>query len=106
MFSLLLAVPASAQNDNQGPARHDLLALTPSSRDSKTGELLDLTAWSLLQYNPDQIKEFTEQLCTRVNWDIKVVYEDGSYEYWYTLDLFRIYRITIRPNAIATIDEV
>ena len=39
-------------------------------------------------------------------WDIKVVYEDGSYEYWYTLDLFRIYRITIRPNAIATIDEV
>ena len=39
-------------------------------------------------------------------WDIKVVYEDGSYEYWYTLDLFRIYHITIRPNAIATIDEV
>lgn len=75
MFSLLLAVPASAQNDNQGPARHDLLALTPSSRDSKTGELLDLTAWSLLQYDPDQIKEFTEQLCTRVNWDIKVVDE-------------------------------
>ena len=39
-------------------------------------------------------------------WDIKVVYADGSYEYWYTLDLFRIYHITIRPNAIATIDEV
>ena len=39
-------------------------------------------------------------------WDIKVVYEDGTYEYWYTLDLFRIYHITIRPNAIATIDEV
>jgi hypothetical protein len=37
-------------------------------------------------------------------WDIMVVYEDGSYDYWYTLDLFRIYRITIRPNGFASIE--
>ena len=37
---------------------------------------------------------------------ISASHNDGSYEYWYTLDLFRIYHITIRPNAIATIDEV
>ena len=37
-------------------------------------------------------------------WDIMVVYDDGSYDYWYTLDLFRIYRITIRPNGFASIE--
>ena len=37
-------------------------------------------------------------------WDIMVVYEDGTYEYWYTLDLFRIYHITIRPNGFASIE--
>ncbi|MBQ7515191.1 MAG: hypothetical protein IJS96_02810 [Schwartzia sp.] len=39
-------------------------------------------------------------------WDIKVVYDNGDEEWWYDLDLFRIYHITIRPGAIASIDTV
>ena len=39
-------------------------------------------------------------------WDIKVVYENGEEEYWFALDLFRIYRITIRSGGIASIDTV
>ena len=39
-------------------------------------------------------------------WDIKVVYDNGNEEYWYGLDLFRIYHVTIRPGTIATIDTV
>ena len=39
-------------------------------------------------------------------WDIKVVYDNGNEEYWYGLDLFRIYHITIRPGTIASIDTV
>lgn len=39
-------------------------------------------------------------------WDIKVVYDNGNEEYWYGLDLFRIYHITIRPGTVASIDTV
>ena len=39
-------------------------------------------------------------------WDIKVVYENGDEEYWYSLDLFRIYHITIRPGCVASIESV
>ena len=38
-------------------------------------------------------------------WDIMVVYDDNTYDYWYTLDLFRIYRITIRPNGLVSIES-
>ena len=39
-------------------------------------------------------------------WDIKVVYENGDEEYWFALDLFRIYHITIRPGTVASIETV
>nr|MBO6295763.1 hypothetical protein [Schwartzia sp. (in: firmicutes)] len=39
-------------------------------------------------------------------WDIKVVYENGDEEFWYGLDLFRIYHITIRPGCVASIESV
>lgn len=37
-------------------------------------------------------------------WDLKVVYETGTEDYWYNLDLFSIYSITIRPGCTATIE--
>ncbi|MBR1760116.1 MAG: hypothetical protein IJ741_02905 [Schwartzia sp.] len=37
-------------------------------------------------------------------WDIMVVYDDNTYDYWNALDLFRIYRVTIRPNGLVSID--
>ena len=39
-------------------------------------------------------------------WDIKVVYENGDEDYWFNLDLFRIYHITIRPGGIVSIDSM
>ena len=39
-------------------------------------------------------------------WDIKVVYDNGDEDYWFALDLFRIYQVTVRPNGIASIDTV
>lgn len=72
VLALLVAVPAGAQ-DNQGPERHDLLALTPSDRDSQTGEILDQTAWDFVYYKPGPIKAFAEQLCKRIKWDIQVI---------------------------------
>lgn len=70
--ALLLVIPAGAQ-DNQGPARHALLALTPSDRDSQTGEILDQTAWELIYYKPAAIKDFSQQLCERIKWGVQVV---------------------------------
>lgn len=66
---------AVAQNISQGPERHALLALTPTERDSRTGEILNQTAWELFTYHPDQIKEFAGQLCRRVKWDLQVTDE-------------------------------
>ena len=77
-FVLLAAIPVSAQNGNQGPERHALLALKPSSKDAQTGPILDQTAWELLYYKPEQIREFANQLCTRIKWDIKVTDEMGD----------------------------
>lgn len=37
-------------------------------------------------------------------WDLKVVYETGKEDYWYNLDLFSIYSVTIRPGGTATIE--
>ena len=71
---LALCVPALAQNP-QGPARHDLLALTPSNRDSRTGDILDQTAWSLVYYKPEPVKDFARQLCRRIEWDLQVTDE-------------------------------
>lgn len=73
--ALLAAIPVSGQNGNQGPARHALLALTPNSKDSKTGPILDQTAWDLLTYGQEPIKEFADQLCARIRWDIDVTDE-------------------------------
>ena len=78
LIASLACLPVSAQSKDQGPYRHDLLGLTPSSRDSRTGEILDQTAWELLYYKPAQIKEFADQLCTRIKWDIKVTDEMGD----------------------------
>ncbi|MBR1553054.1 MAG: hypothetical protein IJ631_03465 [Schwartzia sp.] len=39
-------------------------------------------------------------------WDIRVVYDNGDEDHWYSLDLFRIYRVTIRPGSVATIESV
>jgi len=39
-------------------------------------------------------------------WDIMVVYENGDQDYWYSLDLFRIYWITIRPGGVASLHLV
>ena len=76
--ALLAAVPVSGQSGNQGPERHALLGLKPSSKDTQTGPILDQTAWDLLYYKPEQIKEFANQLCTRVRWDIDIIDEMGT----------------------------
>ena len=39
-------------------------------------------------------------------WDIRVVYDNDDEDHWYCLDLFRIFRVTIRPGSIATIETV
>lgn len=74
-FALLAAVPVSGQNGNQGPVRHALLGLKPSSKDAQTGPILDQMAWELLYYKPEQIKEFADQLCARIRWDIDITNE-------------------------------
>ena len=38
-------------------------------------------------------------------WDIKVVYENGGEDYWYDLDLTRIFNITIRPGGTVSIES-
>ena len=38
-------------------------------------------------------------------WDIMVVYDDNTADYLNTLDLFRIFRITIRPNGLVSIES-
>ena len=79
-FALLLLcamvsfIPARAQND-KGPERHALLALTPSDKDSQTAGILDQTAWEFIYYKPQQIKDFAEQLCKRIKWDLQVTDE-------------------------------
>ena len=37
-------------------------------------------------------------------WDLKVVYETGGEDYWYNLDLFSVYSVTIRPGGTASIE--
>lgn len=37
-------------------------------------------------------------------WDVKVVYENGDEEYWYGLDLYRVYTLTIRPGGVSSIE--
>ena len=37
-------------------------------------------------------------------WDVKVVYENGDEDYWYGLDLYRIYTLTIRPGGSSSIE--
>ena len=39
-------------------------------------------------------------------WDIKVVYENGGEDYWYGLDLYRIYNVTIRPGGGTSIEMI
>jgi len=73
--AMLASFPAGAQNGNQGPERHALLALTPTERDSSTGDILNQTAWEFIYYKPDQIKEFAGQLCRRIKWDLQVTDE-------------------------------
>ena len=77
---LLAAFPVGAQNADQGPERHALLALTPSNRDSRTGDILDQTAWALVYYKPEPVKDFARQLCRRIEWDLQVTDEmaDGK----------------------------
>lgn len=72
---LLTSVPVGAQNGNQGPERHALLALKPSEKDSQTAGILDQTAWEFIYYKPEQIKEFAGQLCRRIKWDLQVTDE-------------------------------
>lgn len=38
-------------------------------------------------------------------WDIKVRYDNGGEDYWYELDLYRIYTITIRPGGTVSIES-
>ncbi|MBQ1808453.1 MAG: hypothetical protein II430_02130 [Selenomonas sp.] len=38
-------------------------------------------------------------------WDIKVIYEDSKEDYWYNLDLYRIFTITIRPGGTVSIES-
>ena len=38
-------------------------------------------------------------------WDIRVVYDDGTDDYWRALDLFRIYTVTIRPGGAVSIES-
>lgn len=38
-------------------------------------------------------------------WDIKVVYDNGSEDYWMDLDLYRIFNITIRPGGTVSIES-
>jgi len=68
--ALLAAIPVLGQGE--GPERHALLGLKPSSKDAQTGPILDQTAWELIYYKPDQIKAFADQLCKRIRWDIDV----------------------------------
>ena len=91
LSALLTAFPTQADNNaglsvgnvlsnkqqpiNQEPPRHELLALTPNERDSRTGEILDQTAWEFLYYNQSSIKDFAEQLCKRIRWDLQVTDE-------------------------------
>ena len=39
-------------------------------------------------------------------WDVKVVYGNGKEDYWYALDLFRIYSLTIRPGGASSIEMI
>lgn len=39
-------------------------------------------------------------------WDVKVVYENGAEDYWYSLDLFRVYSLTIRPGGASSIEMI
>ena len=39
-------------------------------------------------------------------WDIKVVYENGAEDYWFGLDLYRVYSITIRPGGGSSIEMI
>ena len=39
-------------------------------------------------------------------WDVKVVYENGVEDYWYSLDLFRVYSLTIRPGGASSIEMI
>ena len=73
--ALLMCMPLRSQNRNDGPPRHDLLALTPSERDSRTGEILEQTAWEFIYYKPEPVKDFAGQLCRRIKWDLLVTDE-------------------------------
>ncbi|ORT99881.1 hypothetical protein D081_1462 [Anaerovibrio sp. JC8] len=37
-------------------------------------------------------------------WDLKVVYDNGVEDYWYGLDLYRVYSVTIRPGGTSSIE--
>ena len=39
-------------------------------------------------------------------WDIKVVYDNGAEDYWYGLDLYRVYSLTIRPGGASSIEMI
>lgn len=38
-------------------------------------------------------------------WDIKVIYDNGGEDYWYDLDLNKIFNITIRPGGTVSIES-
>ncbi|WP_297963179.1 hypothetical protein [uncultured Anaerovibrio sp.] len=39
-------------------------------------------------------------------WDVKVVYDNGAEDYWYGLDLYRVYSLTIRPGGASSIEMI